>query len=337
MRIFHGPNNISGSAGVLARAQRGLGHDAEAVCFDTGTYRFTADRLMQPKGLRLIRALPAEGLTFDVFHFYFGQSLAGSSLYDVKWLRRIGKKVYFYFCGCDIRDSKAVVAAYQFSACKECWPMACSSNRKLALQAARESDGIFVSTPDLLEFVPGATWLPQPIELSAFDKLADKIPVQNRHTKNTTTPIVRVAHAPSSRMLKGTTYLEKAIERIRVENKNAELILIEGKSHIEAMGLCLGADVAVDQLLIGAYGQFAVEMMALGKPVICYIRDDLRSLYPKELPIISANPETIEAVLRELARFPDRWDAIGQRGRAYVERYHGADVVAQIALDHYLS
>ena len=31
MRIFHGPQNIGGMAGVLARAQRELGHDARAV------------------------------------------------------------------------------------------------------------------------------------------------------------------------------------------------------------------------------------------------------------------------------------------------------------------
>ena len=32
MRIFHGPHNIGGMAGVLARAQQALGHAAESVC-----------------------------------------------------------------------------------------------------------------------------------------------------------------------------------------------------------------------------------------------------------------------------------------------------------------
>ena len=35
------------------------------------------------------------------------------------------------------------------------------------------------------------------------------------------------------------------------------------------------ADVIVDQLRCGSHGVFAVEAMATGKPVLCYIRDEL--------------------------------------------------------------
>jgi len=39
-------------------------------------------------------------------------------------------------------------------------------------------------------------------------------------------------------------------------------------------GLSETADLLVDQLLTGWYGAVAVEMMALGKPVVCYLRED---------------------------------------------------------------
>ena len=332
MKIYHGPNNIAGAAGVLARAQRELGFQAESACFDTGSYRYQADRTLKRGVTYRAKDVLFDGSRFDVFHFYFGQSLIGPTLLDVRALRALGKKVYFYFCGCDIRHAKRVIERYEFSACKECWPVACSANRRHALEVALRSDGIFVSTPDLLEFVPGAELLPQPIDLQEFSAMAAQLVREETVARNR---VVRVAHAPSSRALKGTVHIERAVAELREEGVPIELVLIEGKSHAEAMQICLDADIAIDQLLIGAYGQFAVEMMALGKPVVCYIREDLRPLYPSNLPVVSADPRSIKRVLRELAEAPEQWSGIGQAGKEYVEAQHCARVVAQKALKKY--
>ena len=63
------------------------------------------------------------------------------------------------------------------------------------------------------------------------------------------------------------------------------------------------ADILIDQLLAGWYGGLAVELMALGKPVICYIREDDLKYIPKEmrdeLPIINANTLYTQARLRD--------------------------------------
>ncbi|MCF7767872.1 hypothetical protein [Achromobacter pulmonis] len=334
MKIFHGPNNIAGAAGVLAKAQRALGYDAEAVCYRTATYGYPADRYLKRTMSDRATSVVRESLTHDVFHFYFGQSLTGGSLYDIPWLKRMGKKIFFYFCGCDLRDAKAVIAKYEYSACKVCWPAACSANRLKAMATAATCDGIFVSTPDLLEFVDGATWLPQPLSFEQFDALRMSLrsnPVQDEQTSRK----VRIAHGPSSRMLKGTSYLEAAIAKLRARHLDVELILVENMSHAEAMQTCLDADIIVDQLLIGAYGQFSVEMMALGKPTVCYIRDDLLPLYPPDLPIISANPSTIAAALEELVCSPDSWKALGEAGLAYARKYHDSLAVAKIAINKY--
>ena len=64
--------------------------------------------------------------------------------------------------------------------------------------------------------------------------------------------------------------------------------------HAEAMKLYAQADLVIDQLLAGWYGGFAVETMAMGKPVVCYIRaEDLQFVPPAmvaELPLIPARP-----------------------------------------------
>lgn len=346
MRVFHGPENLGGMAGVLAQAQRALGVDAVSYCREAPAYGFRTDRQFTygSKPLQLVERLKfmaTDAFSFDVFHFYFGASLAGQQLTDVPWLKRLGKRIFFYFCGCDIRDSKATMAKYEISACADCWPMTCNANRRKALDmVAKYADGSFVSTPDLLEFVPGSVLLPQPIDLERFNGMRDRAlkgaepSHQDRRVANRN---VVVAHAPTARMLKGTKYLQEAIESLRRRGVGVELRLVEKVSHTAAIRRSAQADLVVDQLLFGSYGQYAVEMMALGKPVICYIRPDLKEHYPPSLPIVSATPENIAAVILELIERRDEWSELGHRGVQYVREVHDSIKVARRALDCYES
>lgn len=339
MRIFHGPENIAGSAGVLAKAQRANGVDAFAYCLPT-SFHYPADRILKAstnfdRTLELFAFLTKERWRFNVFQFYHNTSLTLYTLADIPWLKRLGKKVFFYFCGCDARDSKVTIQKYEFSACKEHWPMACSANRKKAIElACRYADGIFVSTPDLLEFVPGAVLLPQPIDLEQFRPLRDQALATSAYNHQENKTFV-IAHAPSDPMIKGSVYLERAVQELQASGYPVELRLIKNTPYEEALRLAAGADLVVDQLLVGAYGTFAVEMMALGKPVICYIRDDLAPHYASDLPLISANPKTIGQVIKGMIERRQEWPCIGQQGIQYVNRVHDSLVVARQTLQYY--
>ena len=59
-----------------------------------------------------------------------------------------------------------------------------------------------------------------------------------------------------------------------------ELELVEAKPFWEALQIYGSGDIIVDQLLAGWYGGFAVEAMALGKPVIAYLRAEDLTLIP---------------------------------------------------------
>jgi hypothetical protein len=336
MKVFHGPNNIGGMAGTLAAAQRLFGHEAVAYCHDLPKFGFTYDRAM-PSALAAPDALAefmrTEAMTFDVFHFYFGESILGPHLHDVPYLLKNDKKVFFYFCGCDVRIAKEVIAKYPVSACRTCWPVSCSPNRNWAREVALEmATGIFVSTPDLLEFLPNSVLLPQPILSRRFARLARR---SDEDDETDRTRPIRVVHAPSHRMIKGTSHVIAAIAALQARGIAVELVLLEGMPHDHAMEVCAGADIAVDQVLLGAYGQFSAEMMALGKPVICYIRDDLRPHYAEDLPVISAEPETLEAALLSLIETRMEWRTIGEAGRRYAARVHDSIAVAERALGFY--
>ncbi|MFN8455565.1 MAG: glycosyltransferase [Anaerolineae bacterium] len=339
LNIFHGPENIAGSAGVLAKAQRASGVDAFAYCLPT-SFHYPADRILRPTDnlgytLQLLTFLTQKRWRFNIFQFYHNSSLALYELWDVPWLKKMSKKVFFYFCGCDARDSKLTIQKYEINACQEHWPMACSPNRKKAIDyAQRYADGVFVSTPDLLEFVPGSTLIPQPLDLEQFTPLRDQAWATARSRSDASDKFV-IAHAPSNPMIKGTIYLERAVQELQASGYSIELLLIQNTPYQETLRLAAQADVIVDQLLVGAYGTFAVEMMALGKPVICYIRDDLRRHYPANLPIISASPKTIGQALKDLIEQRSRWPEIGQQGIQYVNQVHDSLVIARQTLSHY--
>jgi glycosyltransferase involved in cell wall biosynthesis len=67
--------------------------------------------------------------------------------------------------------------------------------------------------------------------------------------------------------------------------------------------------------------------MALGKPVICYLRESDLKFIPeemkREIPIIEATPETVYQVLKTyLTVRREELQQIGRNGRSYVENWH---------------
>ena len=149
---------------------------------------------------------------------------------------------------------------------------------------------------------------------------------------------LRLIHAPNHRNIKGTQHIIRAVEELRAEGVAIELSVVERVPNTELLTLVQSADVVVDQLVIGWYAMFAIEAMALGKPVVCHVRHDLRELYigagllePGELPLVEASILTIKETLRHLADTPrSELRELGQRSRAYVEKHHSLNAVGSI-------
>jgi glycosyltransferase involved in cell wall biosynthesis len=86
------------------------------------------------------------------------------------------------------------------------------------------------------------------------------------------------------------------------------------------------ADIVVDQLRIGLYGVAAAEALAAGRLVVSYVgsavRDRVRSLTGREVPIVEADPDSLGSVLTDL--LSDRTAAAEQAaaGPAFVAELH---------------
>jgi len=87
-------------------------------------------------------------------------------------------------------------------------------------------------------------------------------------------------------------------------------------------------------LWINYYGLFAAEMMALGKPVVCYVQDDLKK-YAPGLPIVSVNTGNLVEVLRKLVKDVKMRETLGRRGPQFVREFHSSEVVARRFIELY--
>jgi glycosyltransferase involved in cell wall biosynthesis len=197
---------------------------------------------------------------------------------------------------------------------------------------ARHAAKIYAVNPDLMNVLPpSAEFLPY--GHIALDDL------EPRYTQADRDRLV-FAHAPSHRRVKGTDVILQALDELAAEGYSFDLDLIEGLDNATAIARYADADVVIDQLYAGWYGGVALEAMALGKPVVVYLREsDFRFLpdgMAEELPFFRATPTTIKDDLRSILDMP-RADLVtrGKRSRTFAEKWHNpVEITSRIAADY---
>ncbi len=139
-----------------------------------------------------------------------------------------------------------------------------------------------------------------------------------------------IVHAPNHRFVKGTQELLDAIARLKSRGFACELRVVERVAHVEAQAIYESADVIADQFIIGAFGSFALEGLALGKPVLTYLDEEHLRDPAFNLPIINTTIENMDRVIAVLLTVPELRHRIGKAGRAAAERYHSYDAIGEV-------
>jgi glycosyltransferase involved in cell wall biosynthesis len=270
-----------------------------------------ADRSAPVRAAVRLRFIAEAARSYDVFHFNAGAPgialrTRGGVFTELPLLKRLGKTIVVTWQGCDVRPR---------AACPWCERPECvkhdpwrAADAKAMLKYADRS--VFIN-PDLWRYLPGATFLPYAsVDVAAIEPR----PLPDRQT-------LVVAHAPTNPRVKGTPHVVAAVEALRAEGLNVELDLITGVTNKEAMERIAQADVLVDQLHIGWYGGVAVEGMALGRPVVCFI-DESDNPYGAALPLVRADPTTVKDALAGLLVDRARRASIAADGRSFALREH---------------
>lgn len=254
------------------------------------------------------RLIPA----FNIYHFHSFSSLTLNHS-DLEVLREMNRKMLMHFWGQDVRvySKAATLNPYIKLLVK-------NEDKKTISQLKFFSKYIkccLVSDYELQEYVKDYFENVYQINLMVDLK---KVQQYEREKER----LFTIVHVSTSPELFGTQYILRAINDLK--NKyNINFKLIQELSYDE--DLLREADLIIDQLIIGRYGQTAIEALALGKPVICWISDFMKEKYSKDLPIIIANPDNIKEKITYVLENRDMLKDLGVQGRHYVEKYHDVD------------
>lgn len=303
---------------------------------------------------------------YDVFHFankgglQFGEpmraavkTLLGEDGFEIRFLKALGKKIVYSNNGCLDGVSQTAFSRWgPESVCSICrWQhesTVCSDERNLAWgkfrnevtdyqcllggnRADYNDDSRVHEVPEFY-CLDKDLWHPD-IEIPEQYRLP-RLPPQG----------VRLYHAVGHRTertrsdgvnIKSSHIYLPLVDRLRAEGHQLELIEPEGIPNKEVRYLQSQADIFLEMLTFGWFGANAREAMMLGKPVICFLRPEwLESArkeipdYIDELPIISATPQTVETVLRDLITNKEKRLEIGRRSRDFAVKWHSAEAGA---------
>lgn len=156
-------------------------------------------------------------------------------------------------------------------------------------------------------------------------------PKDQYSTTNGTNGCVRVLHTPNHRGVKGTEFLIQAVNQLRDEGLDVELLLLEKVQNAEVRRVMREqADILAEQFVGTAYALSAIEGLATGLTVLAnleneyYTRVARRYGYLNECPVVSTTPENLKQILRTLITNPMLRETLGRAGRRYAEKYHSA-------------
>lgn len=331
LKVFLGLVNYGTQAGNIALLLRQKGIYAISHTYIDKFQRRTDCTIQTPESSSFLKSvffeikiLPKKllwFLKFNTFHFFFGKSLLPFN-FDLPFYRLFGKKVIMEYLGNDCQLYNKSVDKYKWTNMSAMFTE--KEGKKLdnyLIRRLKWNDlwctKSIVCAPLYSEFVKNSEILPlyvPPIEL------------KNNSLKDNQSEKIKFLHAPTDKDFKGTGYILKAFERLNIEGYNAELLIVENISHSELLAEYNNCDVFIDQILAGWYGTATIEAMALGKPVIAYIRKSYTDDYKP--PIINANPDNIYDVLCKICRAQkDELQALGELSKSYYEKVHSGSSV----------
>lgn len=178
---------------------------------------------------------------------------------------------------------------------------------------------------ELTQYGEDLIYLPNPIPYAEYAKLAE-----GRKPGK----VFRISHSPTKRQNKGTEAFLNAVAELKTEGLPIEAVLIEGKTHAEALAIKATCDAAFDSFWLGLQVS-GLEAAAMGQPVIAG-DEDINKRYEQWLgcvPYTTATEATLAKTIKRLIMdhqfYADEKARVGE----YVLNHHDRAVVAKRYLD----
>jgi hypothetical protein len=354
------------NAWYLSRALREIGWKATVLTFPGDMsemyghgWDIRVDSVRTPKGFwERAPKVTAAFLGHQILHFSGVRNLRAfyyldptrwskADGWDIRWLKRIGKKIVYSHTGCLDGVSQTSFAKWGATpVCNDCvWqhrPDVCSDEKNLAWGRLRNSlcDFQISMGGNRVDYNDS----PLVHEVQEFycldpDVWSPDLEVPSEYRLNSPPGTVNIYHSvgnfdlrttpTSQRNIKSTHIYLPVIQRLKNAGLSVELVFVKDKPNKVARYYQLQSDIIVDMLTVGFYGANVREGLMLGKPVVCYLRPEwLESIrrempgFVEELPVISATPETVYDVLEDLVTHPEKRREIGRRSREFAVKWY---------------
>ncbi|GIO43537.1 glycosyltransferase [Paenibacillus apis] len=316
MKIVHAPMEIGGQVGLFCKELGKFGHQAVGFNYFRAFQNYT-ENIMLTDQYELMKNFGEALNYFDLFHFHFNMTMI-PGMDDLKLIQKAGKPIVMHHWGNDVRMLSMASLHNPYVRIVNA-PKESDIKRRLSHVGEYVPIGI-VQDHEVYEYVK-----PYYKEVCILPLAIDVVHSSPAYPdEHESCPLI--IHAPTDPLFKGTERIEEAISKLKLEYP-LRYIRVEKLAREEALALYRQADLIIDQILCGSYGLVAVEAMALGKPVVAFIREALIGTFPPELPLCNASPDTLYDVLRTLITSGALRKRKGIEGRKFAEHYHDIRVV----------
>ena len=373
-RVAHLPTSVGGNPHGLSTHLEKLGIESETWIFQQNVFHYPCTRVIWNESdgvllreLKRWRAILCVAWSFDIIHFNYGTSwatpvpifrasdsslkaklrrfVAGAylnilSYAELNLYRLFRRPMFVHYQGDDARQGDFCLSMFEHSLAQYVEPGYYSTEsdafkRRMILRMERYCRKLYAVNPDLMHVLGSkARFIPY-----CHISLKDWKP---KYPSRQSRPL-RIGHAPSHRGVKGTDIILSVLDELAAAGHRFEVVLVEGLSNEEARRRYEEVDVMIDQLHAGWYGGLAVELMAMGKPVMVYIREEDLQFIPadmqKDLPVIRVTHTSLKDDLKSvLAMTREDIIELGMRSRRYVEKWHDPlRIAADIKKDYELA
>ena len=344
VRLIIGPSNHAEQAWHWCRAAERFGDSVSAISMSRlrSPLRFRTDYAVEMPAYRNAKwsETQKEWISQNFTHVLIdgirpilGSRIQDDCLLEVDELKALGLNVGLIAHGSEIRIPSLHADLYptspfrNVSADDKDRVAIMEKNTKVWNAFFNDFDGAtFVSTVDLLDFAPAATYLPTIVILEEW-KTSRPISLSPRPT---------VLHLPTNGLLKGSHLIDPVLKKLDQEGLISYLRL-ETVPPTEVPQLIEQADIVVEQVVLGLYSVMSIQTMAAGRLAIAHIPDRVRArTLDGNVPVLDATGENLEEVIRNVVSDPEPFELLAKQGPAFVDTLHSGKM-SSIAMEEFLN
>jgi hypothetical protein len=274
-------------------------------------------KLFLKRSLKNFRKLLLDYDIYIIWNSFFLENalLLKNSLYDYFEIKRLNKIIVHRFTGFDLRSKEKDLKFNKYSL----YRYNPKFNNYLFNEKIKKLRLEYINKISDLTLVPDYELL----RFNTKSKILPRIPTKIIDNYIVKKNVKLIAHGSTSKIAKGTIFIENAFKILRKKFPNIKFIIIENKNRQKFNEIIKNVDIYIDQLHIPSLGISSLDALATGIPLITYVDQRMfKLMYKKEPPFFNTNIddllETIEYTIRNYNKRLNK----SVEGLLMIEKFH---------------